>query len=501
MKLAGTRDTKTKEFLESIWNDNNDGIAVCDKEYKIIDINPAMVKMIGFQRGEVVGKSCYEVLHGNDSPCRDVPCSIKEVLKKDNVSGLLHKHIRKDGTYFDAEISAFPIRDENGGIVGVVEVVRDVSERIEKAAKREKFFRDLIESAPGSILIVDKQAKIVLANKQIEALTGYKPDELIGKDHDILVPPEIRKRHAVDMENYFKYPKSYRNLRMGRRIGLSIIHKQGFEIPVEININLLKGEEGDQAVTIIQDISDRIETHEALKKAFEELSTLDALKSDIISNISHEIRTPITIIKGALEMLKTEADMKERNEYIDVSLDALSRQNSIVSDLIAATEVEAGGLNLMLTSVDVTQLISHLNDEFKPKILEKKINMNVNIENDLPKVRADFEQLGHVLRNLCSNAIKFNREGGSITIEAKKGAGMVEVCVIDTGIGIAEENKEKIFLRLYQIESGSSRHYEGTGMGLAIAKKIVEAHGGKITVESELGKGSRFCLTLPILVE
>ncbi|MFQ5975456.1 MAG: sensor histidine kinase, partial [Candidatus Hydrothermarchaeales archaeon] len=132
-----------------------------------------------------------------------------------------------------------------------------------------------------------------------------------------------------------------------------------------------------------------------------------------------------------------------------------------------------------------------------PMALKGGITMTSHIAGDLPMVRANYNQLLHVLRNLIGNAIKFT-EKGEITIKATKEDGMVKVCVSDTGIGIAKDKILKIFDRLYQVDSSTGRAYGGTGMGLAIAKEIIEAHGGEITVESELGKGSRFCFTLPI---
>ncbi|MFQ6137425.1 MAG: sensor histidine kinase, partial [Candidatus Hydrothermarchaeales archaeon] len=132
---------------------------------------------------------------------------------------------------------------------------------------------------------------------------------------------------------------------------------------------------------------------------------------------------------------------------------------------------------------------------------ENEIEIKTSIQEDLPKVRADFDELKHVIINLLDNAIKFNRRGGKVLIEAGPQGNVVEVSVSDTGIGIAEEHLEKIFDRLYQVDISTTRKHGGIGMGLAVAKEIVEAHGGEITVKSELGKGSRFRFTLPIARE
>ncbi len=254
----------------------------------------------------------------------------------------------------------------------------------------------------------------------------------------------------------------------------------------------------DGLAKILGDFIEHKQDEEALQTAYDELKTLDEVKRNVIANVSHELRTPITIAQGALELIGEEEDKKEREEYITWANNALNRQNSIVEDLISAAKMETAPTELKLTSVDLAQLITFLKGEFKPLIIKDKLKMEVQMEKGLPMVRADYEELRHVLRNLLGNAIKFTPAGGSITIEAKKKADMVEVCVTDTGIGIAKKHHDKIFNHLYQVDSGTSRSFEGTGMGLAIVKRIVEAHGGKIKVESKPGKGSRFYFTLPI---
>jgi signal transduction histidine kinase len=241
--------------------------------------------------------------------------------------------------------------------------------------------------------------------------------------------------------------------------------------------------------------------HEKTREAYEELKTLDELKSNIISNVSHELRTPITIARGALELAINEKDMKMMHALLKMAFDALVRQNLIIGDLIEAARMEKGRRELKLTAVDVAQAVALVCGEFEPLVIRSKLKMRVRVEEDLPLVKADYEQLRHVLRNLIGNAVKFNKEGGSVTIEAAKKKDMVEICVSDTGIGIPKNKLSKIFGLLYQVDSSMTRSYGGTGMGLAIVKEIVEAHGGKIEVESEPGNGSRFCFTLPIAEE
>jgi two-component system phosphate regulon sensor histidine kinase PhoR len=214
--------------------------------------------------------------------------------------------------------------------------------------------------------------------------------------------------------------------------------------------------------------------------------------------VSHELRTPITIAKGTIELAMGEEDPEERNQLLKVALNALVRQDFIVEDLLEAAKFKNGKVKLNLKKVDLAQLINQVISVFEPILKEGGLKLSVNLEDDLPMAKGDPQYLKQVLRDLMSNAIKFNKPGGEITVEAREKEGMIEVCVSDTGIGIPEDKQGKIFQDLYQIDPSPNRRYGGTGMGLAIVKEVVEAHGGRVTVESEPDRGSTFCLTLPI---
>ncbi|HDH28036.1 MAG TPA: PAS domain-containing sensor histidine kinase, partial [Euryarchaeota archaeon] len=240
---------------------------------------------------------------------------------------------------------------------------------------------------------------------------------------------------------------------------------------------------------------------EETKKAYKELKTLDEMKSNIISNVSHELRTPITIAITAIELAAEEEEAGERNKLLKMALTAFARQNSIVEDLLEASMMKKGVRKLKLESVDVAQAIILVSNAFDTMAAYNKVRMRVNVKAGMPKARADNDHLMHILRNLIYNAIKFNKKGGRVTIEAGEKDDMIEVCVTDTGIGIPKDKLSKIFDRFYQADSSSKRTYGGTGMGLAIVNELVEAQGGRITVKSKVGKGSRFCFTLPIFKE
>jgi PAS domain S-box-containing protein len=237
-----------------------------------------------------------------------------------------------------------------------------------------------------------------------------------------------------------------------------------------------------------------------MKNAYKELKTLDRFKSDIISNVGHELRTPIDILSNSLELLNKEEDIESRNQLMDMALQALNRQNQIVDDLVTAAVYAKKKIELNLEPVDIGQLITLVYAKFKSMAKANKLELSIKIEKNIPIISADFNHIEHVLRNLVNNALKFSAEGGKIVIEAKKKKDMITVCVSDTGEGISEDKLEHIFEPLYKTDTQSTRLAGGIGMGLAVAKEIVMAHGGEITAESKVGKGSRFCISLLIEV-
>ncbi len=246
---------------------------------------------------------------------------------------------------------------------------------------------------------------------------------------------------------------------------------------------------------LIEELND---AYKKLEENYLDLKEIDRVKTDIIANVSHELRTPLTIVKGFIEIAMEEDDKEERNELLSMCRKALFKQNRIIDDLINVSEFEKKEYKLKFENVDLEHVIQIAKEEIKSYALEKDINIKTSVEESIPDIKADFEALKHAITNLLDNAIKFNRKGGEVVIEARQKGNVIEVCIADTGIGIPKDKIPKLFTPLYQINATTTRKFGGTGMGLAVVKRIIEAHGGKVWVESEEGKGSRFCFTLPI---
>ncbi len=232
-----------------------------------------------------------------------------------------------------------------------------------------------------------------------------------------------------------------------------------------------------------------------LEVAYDELKSIDRLKDNIISNVTHELRTPIMLAWGFLELALDETDLTKRNEHLTKSIDALKREDKIVIDLIETATAEKGLLKPFTDTIYFGEIVTAAVENLKPKVTIYDINIDVSFDGDLI-ILGDYYQLKHVMINLIDNAIKFNVKQGKVEINAIEDNGQIQVCIKDTGIGIPEDKLAKVFDKLYQIESDTNRKYGGTGIGLTISKHIIEGHGGSIWVKSEEGEGSTFCFKI-----
>jgi signal transduction histidine kinase len=241
--------------------------------------------------------------------------------------------------------------------------------------------------------------------------------------------------------------------------------------------------------------------NEELRHVNEELTHLDELKSDFMATMSHELRTPLTSIIGYSDMLlsgMTGRLDEKQNSFIDSILKNGETLLNLINDILDLTKIEAGKLELRREPVDLRAALLGVLPVIKPRAAEKRIKVSTFLPTDLPQVDADAGKLNQILLNLLMNGIKYTPDNGSISVEARRIDGYIDIWVTDTGMGIAKEDQDRIFQRFTQIDSSTTRAQGGTGLGLAIAKELVELHGGHIRVQSRLGKGSSFIFSVPV---
>jgi len=281
-----------------------------------------------------------------------------------------------------------------------------------------------------------------------------------------------------------------------------------------IDLKLIERSELDQAVTeqILQlrsalqaanrTLERRVEERTAeLQKALERVSELSQLKANFISNISHELRTPLTHIKGYIELMVTESlgqITEEQKHALQVSQQSTGKLEALIEDLIMVSLASRGELSIKQDNIDIQRIANLAVKSFMGKAAERGINLHGVIDDDVPFVQVDSQKIAWVLQQLIDNGIKFTSSGGSVILSVKReGENLVIVSVTDTGIGIPSIDQPRIFERFYRVDKARSRQVGGTGLGLSIVKHVAERMNGTISVESQLGKGSVFIITVP----
>lgn len=280
-----------------------------------------------------------------------------------------------------------------------------------------------------------------------------------------------------------------------------------------IEMGLIDRETLDRAITrqiielhaALQDANRMLERRVAertieLRRALERLTELNQLKANLISNVSHELRTPLAHIKGYIELF---ADSKlgpisqDQEKAISVVQRAAERLERLIEDLIEFSSASRQGIALELKDVDLADLAAQAIQRSAEKAARASVSVLAEIAGSLPRVRADPERIGWVLFQLIDNGVKFTPAGGSVTVRAAGRGNQVAVSVRDSGIGISEERKTEIFVPFHQLDGSTTRRYGGTGLGLALVKLVLDAHGSTIQVESQEGSGTEVQFTLP----
>ncbi len=491
---------KSKEFIETVLNSMNDAISVIDvNDFRIIDVNTVFLESCGLKKEDVIGKTCHEITHKRAEPCTppDDICPLFDTSNTGKHSTAEHVHYMKDGEKRYVEVSTSPIKDENGKVVNVIHVARDITERKqaqEALRESEKRHRRLVDFSPYGIGI-HSEGKLVYVNLAGAQILGAKnPEELVGKPVLQIIHPDYHEivKERIRMENIGK---------VAPLIEEKFLRLDGTPVDVEI-ISIPFTYEGKPAMYgVFRDITERKKAEELLLEN-ECLVLANQAKSEFLATMSHELRTPLNAVLGFSELLKQktfgELNDKQKN-FVDNIVTGGNHLLNIIGDILEITSIESEKLGVVIEKISVPETITEALAPIKETAAGRHIVIKTDCDPALEFIEADKKRFKQILSNLLSNAVKFNKpEGGTVTVTARKEGDMAKVSVSDTGIGIKEEDMGKLFMRFQQIESGMSRRYGGTGLGLAITKKLVELHGGTIRAESRYGEGSTFTFLLPI---
>ncbi|MGB0133900.1 PAS domain-containing sensor histidine kinase, partial [Dokdonella sp.] len=333
---------------------------------------------------------------------------------------------------------------------------------------------------------------IVLANSQAVRLFGWTREELLGEPIEKLVPLRFQGQHLGHRAGFFGQPRP-RN--MGAGLELHGLRKDGSEFPVEISLSPLQTENGLLVSSAIRDVSERKRVEASLQQA-------NRLKSQFLANMSHELRTPLNGIIGFSQLLvdgKVGTLEAKQREFIGDILDSGRHLLRLVNDLLDLSKIEAGKMEVHAELFELATTVTEVCAVLSPLIQEKGIVLETEIEPMLSSVCLDRHKFKQILLNLLSNAVKFTEPGGHVRIHATKDAsGGLVLRVFDTGIGMEPQDLACLFVEFQRVERDTARRSQGTGLGLALTRKLVEIQDGTIALDSVVNKGTTVTVKLPL---
>ena len=397
-------------------------------------------------------------------------------------------------------------------------------ENLERTTVSKEYLDNIIRNMSDSLIVADPEAKIKTVNKATCELLGCEREGLIGKPIGTILAAG---------ETHLKGTKLDKLIKEGelRNYETDLEAEDGRKIPVLFSSSVMKDEDG-RAICIVctaKDITERkrmeeeiqekneqlgasneelqaqgeeliAQQHELLEKT-REVEAASQAKSEFLANMSHELRTPLNVIIGLSQLMLDKMPGEVNEEQKQCLTDILNGGEhllGLINDILDLSKIESGKLKLQLKVVNPSDVIEPLARTMIPIVSLRKQSLDIEIEKGLPPVHADEAKIKQVLFNLLSNATRFTPDGGKLKIEAVRKNGWCQVSVVDNGIGIKKGDQERIFEPFHQLDNPLTKEKSGSGLGLALAKQIVERHGGKLWVEGEYGKGSRFSFTIPL---
>lgn len=472
--------------------------------HRLIDWSRPFAEIFGvaFEDGWRTACDDLEFIHPDDRP------AVRENYNAASNFGVGYDHefrvLRPDGTVRIVREIGEPETYRDGRPATLFGTVQDITEQrkmTEALRRSEARFSGMIDITPEGIISISEAGLVTLYNRGAEAIFGYKPEEVLGRPLDMLLPESQRARHAKLVAGFAGSEEQSRL--MSRRGEITGLHKDGHTFPAEASISKLTLGEEMIFTVMLRDVSDMKRSEKALQQALDEAEIANRAKSEFLANMSHELRTPLNAIIGFSELIENQAFGEIGNgryaEYAGDIRESGQHLLALINDILDLSKVESGKME----PKEETFLVAEAVRSCIALVTERARNNDIEIQADLPEtspvaLRADRRMFKQILSNLLSNAVKFTPAGGRIDVSAQvDGLSGLTVEVRDTGIGMSEKDIPKALARFGQVESHLDRKYEGTGLGLPLVKSLIELHDGVLDLRSEPQRGTSATVVFP----
>lgn len=375
--------------------------------------------------------------------------------------------------------------------------MRDAIDAVSRAAMQQtlppELFSGFLAVSADAVIAVDEEQRIIFFNQGAEQIFGWTASEVGGQYLAMLLPHRYRPQHRGHVEGFGAAHGKARL--MGERQQISGLRKSGEEFPAEASIQRMVVNDRNVYAAVLRDVSARQRAEDALHQAI-------TARDDMMSIVSHDLRNPANAIKMLAASIIAEAEYGAVSasvvERVRVMQQAAAQMDALIQDLLDVTRIEAGRLRVMPRLVDPRSLVSGALEGMYPLAELAGVALHASYDDDLPEVNADPERITQVLSNVVGNALKFTPDGGRVEVRVVRGGLGLVLRVADTGEGIPAAQLPHVFDRFFQVtRAGRTGARSGAGLGLPIARGIIEAHGGTIRVESEMGTGTTVVIELP----
>lgn len=501
-------EQETANASRTLLDTTTEGIYAVDADGLCTMANRAAGVCLGYSPEELVDRNMHDLIHhtrrdGSAYPVEECPIHLAR-SQRETITVEDDVFWKKDGSSFSTAYSSAPIIND-GEVTGAVVSFRNIEERkqMERSVRvAEEHTRRFLEDLPVAVFVVDDQGRPTYSNRMSVELLGLPEDPSLDSE-------QISSAYQVYVAGTDR-PYDNDQLPVLRALSgetMTIddmeVHKpDGSVVPLEVWGGPIRDDAGNvtNAVAVFTDVTERKKVEERLREATEAADKANRAKSDFLSRMSHELRTPLNAILGFAQLLQLDELAPEQRDSVEEIARGGAHLLSLINEILDLSTIEAGRLDLTFEEVDVGELSREVVSSLRPMAEEKRITLAVQDDADREHrwvAYADRQRVKQVLLNLVTNGIKYNEPNGSVEISFGSSNDNLTIAVRDTGPGITEDNMEKLFAPFERLGAETSQ-VEGTGLGLALTRRLVETMGGSLSVTSVLGKGSEFCVTFPV---